>query len=65
MFCSEYLHFNSLFLLDRTLPRPAPTSTVPFRRDQHFVNRYILSKIHHKSQQSASRVALVGLGGVG
>ncbi|KAF2175866.1 hypothetical protein K469DRAFT_52280 [Zopfia rhizophila CBS 207.26] len=52
-------------LADRTLPHPTPSSTVPFRRDPHFVDRHILSDIHCKSQQSASRVALVGLGGVG
>ncbi|KAH8727392.1 P-loop containing nucleoside triphosphate hydrolase protein [Phaeosphaeriaceae sp. PMI808] len=52
-------------LTDRTLPRPAPSSNVPFRRDPHFVDRHILSEIHCKSQQPASRVALVGLGGVG
>ncbi|KAF2678563.1 hypothetical protein K458DRAFT_348288 [Lentithecium fluviatile CBS 122367] len=52
-------------LADRTLPRPAPSSTVPFRRDPHFVDRHILSEIHCKSQRSASRTALVGLGGVG
>ncbi|KAI9764624.1 MAG: hypothetical protein M1839_005799 [Geoglossum umbratile] len=50
---------------DRALPRPAPSSTVPFRRDPHFVDREILAEIDCKSQQSASRVALVGLGGVG
>ncbi|KAI9854168.1 MAG: hypothetical protein M1813_001338, partial [Trichoglossum hirsutum] len=52
-------------LAGRTLPRPAPSSTVPFRRDPHFVDREILAEIDCKSQQSASRVALVGLGGVG
>ncbi|KAH0533881.1 hypothetical protein FGG08_007500 [Glutinoglossum americanum] len=52
-------------LADRTLPCPAPSSTVPFRRDPHFVDREILAEIDCKSQQSASRVALVGLGGVG
>ncbi|KAF2473618.1 TPR-like protein [Lindgomyces ingoldianus] len=52
-------------LADRTLARPAPSSTVPFRRDPHFVDRHILSEIHSKSQQSAFRTALVGLGGVG
>ena len=53
------------FLIDRTLPRPAPSSTVPFRRDPRFINREILTEIQSKSQQSASRVALIGLGGVG
>ncbi|OCL02771.1 TPR-like protein [Glonium stellatum] len=52
-------------LADRTLSRPAPSSTVPFRRDPHFVDREILAEIDAKSQKSASRVALVGLGGVG
>ncbi|KAF2476779.1 TPR-like protein [Lindgomyces ingoldianus] len=52
-------------LTDRTLPPTTPSSTVPFRRDPHFVDSNILSEIHSKSQQSASRVALVGLGGVG
>ncbi|KAI9771284.1 MAG: hypothetical protein M1840_002254 [Geoglossum simile] len=49
----------------QTLPRPAPSSTVPFRRDPHFIDRKIFTEIKYKSQQSASRVALVGLGGVG
>ncbi|KAF1974637.1 TPR-like protein [Bimuria novae-zelandiae CBS 107.79] len=52
-------------LTDRTLSRSAPSSNVPFRRDPHFVDRHILSEIHCKSQEPASRVALVGLGGVG
>jgi hypothetical protein len=38
---------------------------VPFRRDRHFVDRAILEKVENKGQQPASRVALVGLGGVG
>ncbi|KAI9768659.1 MAG: hypothetical protein M1839_003994 [Geoglossum umbratile] len=50
---------------DRALPCPTPSSTVPFRRDPHFVDCEILAEIDCKSQQSASRVALVGLGGVG
>lgn len=52
-------------LADQTQPRPAPSSTVPFRRDPHFIDRKILTEIKCKSQQSASRAALVGLGGVG
>ncbi|KAF2500541.1 TPR-like protein [Lophium mytilinum] len=43
----------------------SPSSTVPFRRDRDFVDRDILSEIHQKCSQPASRVALVGLGGVG
>ncbi|OCK85886.1 hypothetical protein K432DRAFT_217425 [Lepidopterella palustris CBS 459.81] len=52
-------------LADRTSSRSAPSSTVPFRRDPHFVYREILAEIDCKNQQPASRVALVGLGGVG
>ncbi|RYP23415.1 hypothetical protein DL765_001120 [Monosporascus sp. GIB2] len=51
--------------VDRTQPRPTPSSTVPFRRDPHFVDRDVLAEIYFKSKQPASRVALVGLGGVG
>ncbi|RYP51053.1 hypothetical protein DL768_003553 [Monosporascus sp. mg162] len=51
--------------VDRTLPRPTPSSTVPFRRDPHFMDRDVLAEIECKSKQPASRVALVGLGGVG
>ncbi|KAN0069055.1 TPR-like protein [Elaphomyces granulatus] len=45
--------------------RPTPSSTVPFRRDRDFVHREILSGIQIRCSQPASRVALVGLGGVG
>ncbi|KAN0085309.1 hypothetical protein V8E54_001776 [Elaphomyces granulatus] len=45
--------------------RPIPSSTVPFRRDRDFVHREILSEIQTRCSQPASRVALVGLGGVG
>ena len=54
-----------LFLLDRPSVPPTPVSTVPFRRDGDFVYRDILSEIHRRCSQPASRVALVGLGGVG
>ncbi|KAF4627699.1 hypothetical protein G7Y89_g10454 [Cudoniella acicularis] len=40
-------------------------TTVPFRRDPDFVDRDILSEINQKCSLPASRVALVGLGGVG
>ncbi|KAF2183993.1 TPR-like protein [Zopfia rhizophila CBS 207.26] len=59
---------SSLFkkpLADRTLPRPTPSSTVPFRRDPHFIDHKICTEIECKSQQHVSRLALVGLGGVG
>jgi hypothetical protein len=51
--------------LDTLSTRPIPSSTVPFRRDRDFVHRGILSEIQTRCSQPASRVALVGLGGVG
>jgi hypothetical protein len=42
-----------------------PSSTVPFRRDLDFVDCEILSEVDKRCSQPASRVALVGLGGVG
>ncbi|KAN0082303.1 P-loop containing nucleoside triphosphate hydrolase protein [Elaphomyces granulatus] len=50
---------------DTLSTRPIPSSTVPFRRDRDFVHREILSEIQTRCSQPASRVALVGLGGVG
>ncbi|KAJ5536023.1 hypothetical protein N7513_009209 [Penicillium frequentans] len=45
---------------------PAPLSTVPFRRDPDFVSRdTLLDEIHRKISAPSSRVALVGIGGVG
>lgn len=45
---------------------PKPLSTVPFRRDPDFVGRgNLLDRILEKGSASASRIALVGLGGVG
>jgi hypothetical protein len=45
---------------------PNPLSTVPFARDPDFVNRItLLNQIHEKSSVPGSRIALVGLGGVG
>ncbi|KAI0547607.1 P-loop containing nucleoside triphosphate hydrolase protein [Xylaria curta] len=45
---------------------PKPSFNVPFRRDADFVaRRTILDQIHEICLQPASRVALVGLGGVG
>ncbi|KAF1850065.1 TPR-like protein [Cucurbitaria berberidis CBS 394.84] len=52
-------------LADRTPVGPTPSSTVPFRRDPHFVDRQMLAEIDCRSQKPASRLALVGLGGVG
>jgi hypothetical protein len=45
--------------------RPTPSSTVPFRRDRDFIDCGILTAIHQRCSQPASRTALVGLGGVG
>ncbi|KAJ5917562.1 hypothetical protein N7466_011116 [Penicillium verhagenii] len=45
---------------------PTPLSTVPFRRDPDFVSRDILlEQIHEKISIPGSRIALVGIGGVG
>ena len=55
----------SLTVLDTTSTLPIPSSTVPFRRDRDFVHREILSEMQSRCSQPASRVALVGLGGVG
>jgi hypothetical protein len=47
-------------------PRPEPLSTVPFPHDPEFVSRHaILDQIHEKASIPGSRIALVGLGGVG
>ncbi|KAJ6120892.1 hypothetical protein N7523_005172 [Penicillium sp. IBT 18751x] len=45
---------------------PSPLSTVPFARDPDFVCRdTLLRRIHERSSVPGSRIALVGLGGVG
>ncbi|CAH0053945.1 unnamed protein product [Clonostachys solani] len=45
---------------------PQPFASIPFRPDCAFVDRGdILSQIHTRCSEPASRVALVGLGGVG
>ncbi|KAJ6109292.1 hypothetical protein N7486_001526 [Penicillium sp. IBT 16267x] len=45
---------------------PTPLSTVPFRRDLDFVSRgTLLDQIHEKISVPGSRIALVGVGGVG
>jgi hypothetical protein len=46
-------------------PRPQPSSTVPFRRDPDYVQRDVFDKLWRRRMEPASRVALVGLGGVG
>ncbi|KAK2764263.1 hypothetical protein FQN54_008955 [Arachnomyces sp. PD_36] len=56
------LHFPP----ERPETPPSPLSIVPFRRDPDFINRgTILDQIHEKCSQPASRIALLGLGGVG
>ena len=45
---------------------PNPSAIVPFGRDTDFVERgAILDQIHYKCAVPGSRIALVGLGGVG
>ncbi|KAL5373074.1 hypothetical protein DPSP01_012980 [Paraphaeosphaeria sporulosa] len=45
---------------------PAPSCAIPFRRDPDFVDRgTLLDQIREKCAAPASRIALVGLGGVG
>jgi hypothetical protein len=45
---------------------PRPSCFVPFRRDPDFVDRgTLLDKVRQRCCAPASRVALVGLGGVG
>ncbi|KAJ5112223.1 hypothetical protein N7532_000268 [Penicillium argentinense] len=52
--------------LERPETPPNPLSTVPFARDPGFVcRRTLLQSIHEKSSIPGSRIALVGLGGVG
>jgi hypothetical protein len=51
---------------ERPKTPPGPLSTVPFRRDPDFVCRdKLLDQIRKKNSVSGSRIALVGLGGVG
>lgn len=53
-------------ILVRPETPPSPLSTVPFAHDPDFVSRdTLLHQIHEKSSVSGSRIALVGLGGVG
>ncbi|KAI1315430.1 purine and uridine phosphorylase [Xylariaceae sp. FL0255] len=59
---------NAVFHLPLEFPEtpPKPSFNVPFRRDDDFVERKtILDRIHHTCSKPASRLALVGLGGVG
>ncbi|KAL5371985.1 hypothetical protein DPSP01_013848 [Paraphaeosphaeria sporulosa] len=52
--------------IDRPATPPQPSCFVPFRRDANFVDRgTLLDQIRERCAAPASRVALVGLGGVG
>jgi hypothetical protein len=51
--------------IDQSPTKPLPSSTVPFRRDDDFISRDNLHKIHQICARPAARAALVGLGGVG
>ncbi|PVH73200.1 hypothetical protein DL98DRAFT_431749 [Cadophora sp. DSE1049] len=44
---------------------PNPSIIIPFSRDEEFVDRATLDQIHQKCAIPGSRIALVGLGGVG
>ncbi|TVY72483.1 Kinesin light chain [Fusarium oxysporum f. sp. cubense] len=47
-------------------PTPPPFASIPFRRDPTFVDRGdILDQIGRQCSEPASRVAIVGLGGIG
>lgn len=58
---------NSGFLSpEQPEPRPEPLSTVPYPHDPDFVSRdALLDQIYEKALIPGSRIALVGLGGVG
>lgn len=58
---------NPTSLADRNSSQPRkPCSTVPFPPDPHFVDRPdILNWMRQKCDRPATRVALVGLGGIG
>lgn len=47
------------------LPKPLPSSTVPYHRNPDFVDTGILREIEQKLAKPASRVGLFGLGGMG
>ena len=56
----------TMLSLERPETPPQPSCFVPFRRDPDFVDRgTLLDQICERCSGPASRVALVGLGGVG
>ncbi|KAJ5683654.1 hypothetical protein N7462_006819 [Penicillium macrosclerotiorum] len=65
---NNYGIFNAEFHAAPERPEtpPDPLSTIPFARDQDFVKRdTLLHQIREKNSVPGSRIALVGLGGVG
>jgi hypothetical protein len=52
-------------LKDQPPAKPPPSSIIPFRRDDDFISRDGLHKVHQICARPAARAALVGLGGVG
>ncbi|KAF2022819.1 hypothetical protein EK21DRAFT_119353 [Setomelanomma holmii] len=62
MACSS----TNITFADRPETPPQPSCFVPFRRDSDFVERgTLLDRLRERCAAPASRVALVGLGGVG
>ncbi|KAI2734319.1 hypothetical protein DTO013E5_9675 [Penicillium roqueforti] len=64
----NYGTFTALFHLPPEPPEtpPSPLSTVPFTRGPDFVRREtLLDQIYGKNSVAGSRIALIGLGGVG
>ncbi|KAJ5248654.1 hypothetical protein N7468_000105 [Penicillium chermesinum] len=59
------IHYGDIYLPERPETPPAPLSTAP-ERERDFTGRNILlDQIHNKNSVHGSRIALVGLGGVG
>jgi hypothetical protein len=57
---------TALFWAERPETPPQPSCFVPFRRDADFIDSgTLLNQIRERCTAPASRVALVGLGGVG
>uniref|UniRef100_A0A4E9E9F7 Uncharacterized protein n=1 Tax=Gibberella zeae TaxID=5518 RepID=A0A4E9E9F7_GIBZA len=60
------IHTTFNLKLEPAEPTPPPFASIPFRRDPMFVNRGdVLEQIDRRCSEPASRVAIVGLGGVG
>jgi hypothetical protein len=57
---------TTLLYAERPETPPQPSCFVPFRRDPHFVHSgTLLDQVRERCAAPASRIALVGLGGVG